>query len=361
MIQLQNICKSFGRVQAVQNVSLDVAQGEFFSLLGASGSGKTTLLRMIAGFEPVTSGRIVIDGQPMQDVPPHLRPVNMVFQNYALFPHLNVRDNIACGLRSRSVPQAQRQDMVDAMLDLIALPGYGDRRPSQLSGGQMQRVALARALILKPKVLLLDEPLGALDKQLREQMQLELRALQQTLGITFVLVTHDQDEALALSDRIAVMATGQVLQTDTPAVLYENPSSRAVASFVGTMNFFAGNVAASSAATTTINAEGLGQVAVGAAASRHPLGAAVVLAVRPENLTLSLELPINTKNFVAGTVQTTAYLGERRQFRVQLNGKVHPVVISAQNERRSLPQDIEQGRAVWLSWTDDAFVVFEHE
>ncbi len=199
MIQVQNVSKSFGRVQAVRDVSLDIAKGEFFSLLGASGSGKTTLLRMLAGFEGVTSGRIVIDGQPMQDTPPHLRPINMVFQNYAIFPHLNVRDNIAYGLRRLGTPKAEQARLVDQMLEMIALPGFGDRRANQLSGGQMQRVALARALILKPKVLLLDEPLGALDKQLREQMQIELRTLQRQLGITFVLVTHDQEEALTLS------------------------------------------------------------------------------------------------------------------------------------------------------------------
>ncbi|MEO1471689.1 MAG: ATP-binding cassette domain-containing protein, partial [Pseudomonadota bacterium] len=217
-------------------------EGEFFSLLGASGCGKTTLLRMLAGFETPTSGEIWIDGQPMSAVPPFERPVNMVFQNYAIFPHLNVRDNIAYGLRKARLPRATRHAMVDEMLDLVQLRGYGDRRAHQLSGGQRQRIALARALILKPKVLLLDEPLGALDKQLREQMQIELRRLQRTVGITFVFVTHDQEEALALSDRIAVMAGGAVLQIDTPDGLYERPRTREVASFIGTMNFLEGRV-----------------------------------------------------------------------------------------------------------------------
>ena len=207
-ISIRNVDKFFGKFQAIDDVSIDIGHGEFFSLLGSSGCGKTTLLRTLAGFENPSSGEIYIDGQPMSEVPPHMRPVNMVFQSYAIFPHLNVRDNIAYGLRKQKLPKAKRYEMVDEMLDLIALPGYGDRKANELSGGQRQRIALARALILRPKVLLLDEPLGALDKQLREQMQLELRALQRTVGITFVFVTHDQEEALTLSDRIAVMSTG---------------------------------------------------------------------------------------------------------------------------------------------------------
>ena len=204
----------------------------------------TTLLRMIAGFESTSAGEIYIDSQPMSAVPPYLRPVNMVFQNYAIFPHLNVGDNIAYGLRRLGLPRAKQDAMVDEMLDLVALPGYGKRRANELSGGQRQRVALARALILKPKVLLLDEPLGALDKQLREQMQLELRRLQRSVGITFVFVTHDQEEALTLSDRIAVMAGGKILQLDSPNRLYEAPRTREVESFIGNMNFFEARVAA---------------------------------------------------------------------------------------------------------------------
>ena len=215
-ISIRNVGKSFGSFRAIDSISMDIQQGEFFSLLGASGCGKTTLLRMLAGFETPSQGEIFIDGQPMSDVPPFERPVNMVFQNYAIFPHLNVRDNIAYGLRKQRLPKAKRNAMVDEMLDLVQLAGYGDRKADELSGGQRQRVALARALILKPKVLLLDEPLGALDKQLREQMQLELRRLQRSVGITFVFVTHDQEEALTLSDRIAVMQGGDVLQVDTP-------------------------------------------------------------------------------------------------------------------------------------------------
>ena len=242
-ISIRNVSKSFGPVKAVDSVSMEISRGEFFSLLGPSGCGKTTLLRLLAGFESPTSGEIFIDDQPMSTVPPHHRPVNMVFQSYAIFPHLNVRANIAYGLRKAKLPRKEQDGMVDEMLELIKLPGYGNRWTHELSGGERQRVALARALIKRPKVLLLDEPLGALDKQLREQMQLELRALQRAVGITFVFVTHDQEEALTMSDRIAVMSKGRDLQIDTPARLYESPNSRDVASFIGNMNFFDGRVA----------------------------------------------------------------------------------------------------------------------
>src|SRR5499427_3518646 len=215
IISLQNVSKHFGAVRAVDGVNFDIRRGEFFSLLGPSGCGKTTLLRMLAGFEVPTAGEIYIDGQPMSAVPPYARPTNMVFQNYAIFPHLNVRDNIAFGLRKKRLTRAETDRIVEQALDLIKLPGYGARASDQLSGGQRQRVALARALVCRPKVLLLDEPLGALDKKLREEMQIELRQIQRSVGITFVFVTHDQEEALTLSDRIAVMAAGRVLQVDS--------------------------------------------------------------------------------------------------------------------------------------------------
>ena len=235
-ISIRNVSKFFGTFQAIDDVSMDIGQGEFFSLLGASGCGKTTLLRMLAGFESTSRGEIFIDGQAMSDVPPHHRPVNMVFQNYAIFPHLNVRDNIAYGLRRLRLARAKRDELVDEMLDLIKLPGYGSRKANELSGGQRQRIALARALILRPKVLLLDEPLGALDKQLREQMQLELRALQRQVGITFVFVTHDQHEALSMADRLAVFNEGRIAQIGTPQDIYDRPKTRFVADFVGSSN-----------------------------------------------------------------------------------------------------------------------------
>ena len=238
IISIKNVVKEFGTVRAVNNANIDIVKGEFFSLLGPSGCGKTTLLRMLAGFELPTSGVIEIDDQDVTLTPPNHRPVNMVFQNYAIFPHLNVASNIAFGMRKSGLSKQELDGKIEQMLELIKLEGYGDRKADELSGGQRQRVALARALIKQPKVLLLDEPLGALDKKLREQMQIELRQLQQHVGITFVFVTHDQEEALTLSDRIAVMSQGDIMEVSTPGDLYENPQSRFVADFIGTHEFF---------------------------------------------------------------------------------------------------------------------------
>ncbi|MGL4321313.1 MAG: ABC transporter ATP-binding protein [Paracoccaceae bacterium] len=351
MISIGNVSKTFGRVQAVRDVSLDIKAGEFFSLLGASGSGKTTLLRMIAGFEGVSSGTILIDGQEMQDFPPHLRPVNMVFQNYAIFPHLNVRDNIAYGLRRLGLPKPRQDDMIAEMLEMIALPGYGDRRATQLSGGQMQRVALARALILKPKVLLLDEPLGALDRQLREQMQLELRLLQQRLGITFILVTHDQEEALTLSDRVAVMAQGRVVQVDTPTGLYEHPKNRTIAGFIGSMNFFAGTVYRKNAPEVAV--DGLGRIGLNGHDDGRPDGAATTVAIRPEKLMLSAQAPGGRA--VEGVVQARQYLGGRHMLHVVIPGRATPVAIAMQDAGTA----ISPGQSVWMTWKDDAILLLD--
>jgi len=239
-VELHAICKTFGAQSVLDNVSFNVEAGEFFSLLGPSGCGKTTLLRLIGGFETASSGTVRIDGQPVNGLPPELRPTNTVFQNYALFPHLSVADNIGYGLRALKLPGSEQEKMIEDCLEMVRLSAYAARKPNALSGGQRQRVALARALAPRPKVLLLDEPLSALDKQLREQMQLELRRIQRQVGITFIFVTHDQEEALALSDRMAVMSQGRVLQLDTPARIYETPANREVAAFIGSMNFFAG-------------------------------------------------------------------------------------------------------------------------
>lgn len=356
MISIQNVSKSFGRVKAIRDVSLEIGQGEFFSLLGASGSGKSTLLRMIAGFEGLTKGEIVIDGQKMRDVAPHHRPINMVFQNYAIFPHLNVRDNIAYGLRRLKKSRAEMDRMVDEMLDQIALPGYGTRRSNELSGGQLQRVALARALILKPKVLLLDEPLGALDKQLREQMQLELRDLQRSVGITFVFVTHDQEEALTLSDRIAVMADGRVLQVDTPEGLYEAPSTRKVASFIGNMNFFDATLHLNGTSGAIVDAEGLGKLSLARDKAQQPDGTKVQIAIRPEKIRLTSTKPKNGAH-VRGQMQSAAYLGERSHYFVRLEGLDRPIAVSAQNAQRMRDVESGAGGQVWLSWNEDAVVV----
>ena len=353
MISIRNVTKSFGHVQAVRDVSLQIKAGEFFSLLGASGSGKTTLLRMLAGFEAVTSGSIVIDGQAMESVPPHNRPINMVFQNYAIFPHLNVRDNIAYGLRRLNIPKPKQAEMVDEMLGLIALPGYGDRRANQLSGGQMQRVALARALILKPKVLLLDEPLGALDKQLREQMQLELRLLQQRLGITFVLVTHDQEEALTLSDRIAVMAQGAVVQVDTPTGLYERPQNRTVAAFIGTMNFFDAVVQRQG----LVQVQGLGGLRLPGQDGGRPDGTAATVAIRPEKLTVHSTQP--GPGAVAGVVQARQYLGGRQMLHVAITGRPAPVAVAIQGPGDDTISSLSPGQRVWLSWKGDAILLLD--
>ena len=359
-ISIQNVDKYYGSFQAIDQISMDIGQGEFFSLLGASGCGKTTLLRMLAGFESTTKGEIYIDVQPMSAVPPHHRPVNMVFQSYAIFPHLTVADNIGYGLRKQKLPKAKRDELVNEMLELIKLPGYGGRNATQLSGGQRQRIALARALILKPKVLLLDEPLGALDKQLREQMQLELRALQRQVGITFVFVTHDQEEALTLSDRIAVMSGGEVLQVDTPAGLYEKPHSREVASFIGNMNFFEGIVRRNGSSNAMIETEGLGKIPVPIENVTKPDGAPVQVALRPEKLTLTSEKP-GDANCVEGKVHNAAYLGERSHFYIAIDGKDAPVAVSTQNLARADQSVSSQsvGSPVWLSWAPDSVVVLD--
>src|SRR5574342_55297 len=240
-ILFKNVSRHFGEVKAVDNVELEIKDGEFFSMLGPSGSGKTTCLRMIAGFDRPTAGQIVLYGKDVSNLPPYERDVNTVFQDYALFPHMTIEDNIAYGLIVKGVPKAERYQQVDEMLDLVRLPGFGYRKPSQLSGGQRQRVALARALINHPKVLLLDEPLGALDLKLRQQMQVELKAIQQRVGITFIFVTHDQEEALTMSDRIAVFNQGKIEQVGTPAEIYEHPTTPFVAGFVGTSNIIERN------------------------------------------------------------------------------------------------------------------------
>ncbi len=357
-ISIQNVNKFFGSFQAIDDVSMDIGKGEFFSLLGASGCGKTTLLRMLAGFESTSAGEIYIDGQPTSDVPPHQRPVNMVFQSYAIFPHLNVADNIAYGLRKQKLSKEKKKELVDEMLELIKLPGYGSRKANELSGGQRQRIALARALILRPKVLLLDEPLGALDKQLREQMQLELRALQRQVGITFVFVTHDQEEALTLSDRIAVMSGGKVLQVDTPEGLYESPSTREVASFIGNMNFFKGTVHRDGK-SGKVEAEGLGSIPISLDNLTKPDGAPVQVALRPEKFELLEEKP-KSGLFVSGKMDKTAYLGERSHYYVSLEGKPDPVAVSSTNQFVARDDDRwSEGEPVWLSYSPEAVVILD--
>ncbi len=358
-ISIRDVGKSYGKFRAIDSISMDIRHGEFFSLLGASGCGKTTLLRMLAGFESVTSGEIFIDGQPMSDVPPHQRPVNMVFQSYAIFPHLNVAQNIGYGLRKLKLPRAKQDEMIDEMLDLMQLTGYGPRRANELSGGQRQRIALARALILKPKVLLLDEPLGALDKQLREQMQMELRRLQRSIGITFVFVTHDQEEALTLSDRIAVMSGGEVLQIDTPTSLYERPNSREVASFIGNMNFLDARVTSHINGYAKLDVQGFGPLNVPIEGKKMADGDMVCVALRPEKLILHDVAPTGPEQAIQGAVELVTYLGERSHFHIAVPGCDTPISISSQNSRMHQQNGALQGRPVWMTWTPDALIVLE--
>ena len=357
IISFSNVSKRFGTVTAVNQASFDIYRGEFFSLLGPSGCGKTTLLRIVAGFETPTEGEILIDGQPMSTTPPNRRPVNMVFQNYAIFPHLDVRRNIAFGMRKSGLSKTDLNKRIDEVLELIKLPGYGSRGSEELSGGQRQRVALARALIKQPKVLLLDEPLGALDKKLREQMQIELRQLQQQLGITFLFVTHDQEEALTLSDRIAVMSEGEVMEIASPAELYESPSSRFVADFIGNMNFFEGQVVDSEAGNTIVTSKLLGTVTASQAEHKFSNGAAVWIAIRPEKLVPLFENPVNVAGYIEGRMGPSAYLGDRSHFYVHVDHRDDPVLVALQNLERSLDGLSRPNQPVWLTWSPDALVV----
>jgi spermidine/putrescine ABC transporter ATP-binding subunit len=351
IISISGVTKRFGPVTAVDNISFDIQRGEFFSLLGSSGCGKTTLLRMLAGFEQPTEGEIAIDREPMAGVPANHRPTNMVFQSYAIFPHLNVRENIGYGLRNTELSKEQAGKRVIDALELVKLGGYGERAAHQLSGGQRQRVALARALVCQPKVLLLDEPLGALDKNLREEMQIELRALQKTVGITFVFVTHDQEEALTLSDRIAVMSKGRVLQIDAPEALYDSPNCREVAEFIGTMNVFSGRIAASAKGATTIDARALGKLQAKGTSRK---GDYAFLAVRPEKLKLMTKKPAATMNSVAGVVSAISYRGDRHHFLVKAEGQDRAISVSQQNDSETSSTPVKVGSKVWVAWPPSA-------
>ncbi len=359
IISINGVSKRFGNVVAVDNVDLEIERGEFFSLLGPSGCGKTTLLRMLAGLESPGDGEIIIDGQPMSAIPAHKRPVNMVFQNYAIFPHLDVGANIAFGLRKSGLSRGEIKSQVEEMLDLIKLPGYEKRGSTELSGGERQRIALARALIKKPKVLLLDEPLGALDKKLREQMQLELRALQKSVGITFFFVTHDQEEALTMSDRVAVMAKGKVLQVATPIDLYEQPKSRFVADFIGTMNFFEGKMIKSENGINVVDAGPLGIVEVVSGAEAHHPQDDVMVAIRPEKLKLHFEAPLEDANIIKGKMGPAVYLGDRSHFHVFLPGREQSVAVAVQNMERSAKGLEASGQPVWLSFSGESVVLLK--
>ena len=355
-IRIDHVSKDFGDFRAVDRVAVDIARGEFFSLLGASGCGKTTLLRMLAGFESPSEGEIYIDGQAMSEVPPHHRPTNMVFQSYAIFPHLDVRSNVAYGLRKEKLSRGEVDRKVHDALSMVKLEGYENRKSTELSGGQRQRVALARALIKRPKVLLLDEPLGALDKKLRDAMQLELRALQQSLGITFVFVTHDQEEALTMSDRIAVMSGGVVLQIASPRELYERPSKVEVASFIGQMNFFPGEISGEEGGAAVIKADRIGTVKCRLGEELSRGNKSVVVAMRPEKLHVAAEQ--NGRDYaVEGEIRNAAYLGDRSHYYVHVPGSEEPIAVSAQNADNALSDRLQRESSVWVTWSEDAMVV----
>ena len=333
-IDVQNVSKHFADFVAVDSVNLQIKRGELFSILGGSGCGKTTLLRMLAGFEEPTSGRIFLDGADITELPPYERPVNMMFQSYAIFPHMTVEENVAYGLQKDGVAKSEISTRVNDILKLVQMEPFTSRKPNQLSGGQRQRVALARALVKQPKVLLLDEPLAALDKKLREQTQFELMNIQDKLGITFVVVTHDQEEAMILSSRIAVMEQGRFEQIGSPKEVYEYPTNRFVADFVGTINMFEGIVH-----------------------ETPKKGTKVCVAVRPEKIFISQEEPDNDEDTrLPGMVEDFGYFGNLSLYRIKLaNGKI--VQVSAQNRRRTAERQLEWDDEVFISWRPRSAVV----
>ena len=355
-ISFENVTKKFGDFIAVNDLSLVIYEREFFALLGASGCGKSTLLRMLAGFDEPTAGRIMLDGQDMKGIPPYRRPVNMMFQSYALFPHMTVENNIAFGLKQEGMPKPEIDKRVKEMLELVKLEQFSKRKPHQLSGGQRQRVALARSVAKRPKVLLLDEPLGALDKKLREETQFELMDLQQELGLTFVVVTHDQEEAMTMADRIAIMDKGKVMQVATPAEVYEAPASRFIADFVGTVNMFEGKVTAARVRpprSTPAMGSSIRTDNGGDAVS----GNTVWYAVRPEKIRVSSKKPDDQSlNAAEGEVWDVAYLGDMTVYHVKLDdGRI--VRTSLINSQRLTDDPLSWNDRAWVSFRPDAGVV----
>jgi putrescine transport system ATP-binding protein len=356
-IEFRNVTKRFGDFVAIDGVSLIIYEREFHALLGPSGCGKTTLMRMIAGFEEPTEGKVFLDGQDLVGVPPYRRPTNMMFQSYALFPHMTVEANIAFGLRQDRMPKADIDARVSEMLTLVKLTPFAKRKPHQLSGGQRQRVALARSLAKRPKVLLLDEPLGALDKKLREETQFELIDLQQKLGLTFVIVTHDQEEAMTVADRIAVMDHGRIIQVAAPAEVYEQPNSRYVADFIGDINTLEGRITTAGNGVVRLDCVGTGAtVEVDQSVSASP-GEVAWFAIRPEKISISLDRPQNgTINALQGEVWDIGYLGDVSIYRVRLpTGATMKATVT--NRTRLVERPITWEDKVWLTWTRDGGVV----
>ena len=353
-LRIEHLTKDFDGYKAVNDVSLDIAKGEIFALLGSSGCGKSTLLRMLAGFETPSSGRIVLAGQDLASLPPFQRPMNMMFQSYALFPHLTVWDNIAFGLRRDGLPKAQVADRVEAMLKLVQLGKFAKRKPHQLSGGQQQRVALARSLAKQPQLLLLDEPLGALDKKLREETQIELVNIIEQVGVTCVMVTHDQEEAMTMASRIAIMSEGRFLQVGAPSEIYETPATRFVADFIGNVNLMDGKV----------DDDQPDHVIIGCADCRHwvghgitgTAGMAVTVALRPEKIHLSRRQPAEEFNSVRGTIKEMAYFGSFTVYHLQLPSGAR-LKVSLANVQRHRDDEFTWGDEVWAHWSRSAHVV----
>jgi putrescine transport system ATP-binding protein len=358
-IEVRELSKHFGEFVAVDAVNLKIERGELFSILGGSGCGKTTLLRMLAGFEAPTSGHVFLDGVDITHQPPYERPVNMMFQSYAVFPHMSVEQNVAYGLKKERVPKEETESRVREMLALVKLEDFASRRPNQLSGGQRQRVALARALVKKPKVLLLDEPLAALDKKLREHTQFELMNIQDKLGITFIVVTHDQEEAMILSNRIAVMEKGRFEQIGSPKEVYEFPANRFVADFIGTINTFDGTVSEILAGAIRVQCTDFDEPLTALCDDPPAKGSNVCVAVRPEKIFISQNRPDNEEDAcLDGVVEDFGYFGNLSLYRIRLaSSKV--VQVSAQNRRRSVERFFEWNDKVYISWRPRSAVVLE--
>ncbi len=349
MISVRGLTRQYGAVPAVDRIDLDIYPGELFSILGGSGSGKTTFLRMLAGFETPSAGSILIDGADMTNVPPYERPVNMMFQSYALFPHMTVEGNVGYGLKHDSLSKAERIDRVKQMLDLVQLSHLAQRKPHQLSGGQRQRVALARALAKQPKLLLLDEPLGALDKKLREHTQFELINIQETLGVTFIVVTHDQEEAMTLSSRVGLMNHGEIVQVGTPSEIYEYPNSRFVAEFIGSVNTFEGKLIEDEPSYVRIESPDLeSNIYVDHGVSSAP-GATVWACIRPEKIQISREKPNNADNWGSGIVRDIAYMGDVSIYLIKLDSE-KVVRVTQPNVFRHADDRITWDERVYVHW-----------
>ncbi len=355
-IQIEGVTKKFGDFVAIDHLSLDVYKNEFFALLGGSGCGKSTLLRMLAGFEAPNEGRILLDGEDVSAIPPHERPVNMMFQSYALFPHMTVAKNVGFGLKQDKIPEAQIKQQVDDMLELVQLGEFAARKPHQLSGGQRQRVALARSLIKKPKLLLLDEPLGALDKKLRQQTQFELMNIQKELGITFMIVTHDQEEAMTVASRIGVMDSGKLVQISTPAEIYEAPKTRYVADFIGDVNLFEGRYLGPGDHGTSMECGELKCIVHAAQTVELAEGSKIWFAVRPEKLEISKTAHQDYANAVKGEVWDIGYGGSFSTYHVRLASGETVTAVRA-NRERSEENSITWEDDVYLSWSPKSSVV----